>query len=1422
MRMTVREVRLLKAVRHANCVELLDAFKSNSGRVYLVFEYVPSTAYRALANSVAGCPPKTLKLIAWQMLRALTYLHDNKMIHRDIKPANILMDPDTYVAKLCDFGFARMTDCGPRDVQRCTSYVVTRWYRAPEVLVSDEYGPSSDIWSFGCLMAELATRRPLFQGTSTVDQLWRIMRCCGPLTPRQTELMCSDARLQTLVGLMPSAPIKPLRVRLPEVEPRLLELVGMCLALNPAARPTARDLLRLPYFWDLPRYIAGHPQLDAWYREDQAALAAEAASAAAAAARLKAAQAATQAATQAAAQAAAQPAAAAAAPSGSAAAAAGVAVGVAAAAVGGGAKAAAAGGAGAGAVRSSGGQSSMVMALNQAAVAAARAAKAASLKHAAAAVAAADAFAAAPPLQQEQQAPAAPGAGCQAPSAAPDCDPMDVSPAASSGRGHSADAVDAAGQQLSSGGGRNQDQRQHAAKRARAEAAADPVVGRAAAGGSTAAEAAAAAISPVTAANPSKQRLPHMPHGEDQIGSDQQQRQQQQHQQQAEAQAAADCAVDAAAAGSSGSDRRQASSFLGMETADFMNTTAMETTTQPMPAGMLTGLVTPGMSGPQQPVATARNFSSNGGLNLLLHGGAAAVGGGGATSGDGAAAGGGQRISRRNPSMVLLQTQNSMMLMAGEFDNAATPVGAPPPCQQQDGPLPHERPGVTALVTTSGAQPQAATVGGARIKGVRRNVTCIALGNEGQGLAAEASAAAGGRAHARAAAMDGAASAAAHGGGSGVAVKNIVAGGGAGVHGATVSGGIAPRVAPPQLAMRPAPQPHSHTQQSQHHAQASHHPLASHASTGHTAGAAATAELHPAFMRTRAAAAANHTADGAVAAPARNALTGVVSLPAGCAVSANGGGRGSIGMLLEHLSYDAAYAHNGYGIPGSMSGPVPQDTAAGSQQQQHQVQAAGSDQRRFATQYGMLSAQAHATAQDFDAASTSSEAAGRAAAGHSTGYGSGAASTGAGAGTAGLRRSVEGMLQQQTAGGRLFDSSALTRGSHRSLPRRGPSRLSQIGMRPDSPSAAAAAASGEGSNSPSMGLGLTPTSSGQYPAGAAAAMYANNNSAWAALSSGAGVDTGAVDAYGFPANLPSPTLLPHTPTSVDLNNHSGALSAMADVTGMPGTPFSSRNAAAAVCDGGSGGGGGGGGGRLLMVPVAPLSNGPVVASPASRLRRRTVTGDIVSTVSVNSGQVDAPTSAAGTPRAASTRAHRSVDVPFVMSATSGGSPRVPIAATAAAAVAVAAAGGEPPRGISVANRGSTASGIGIIMETGCSVSSPRALPMVSVDSVGSPAPSFSAAAHVGGSQKSMRVTAPAAPAAGGNSERVSPGYRTDPLQQGMDGQRGNSASGGAVFPEAAAAATAPAISQPATGGTSSVGSNINKLVQAFKRVVGKF
>lgn len=175
-------------LKHPNIVNLLEVIQSED-KNYLIFEYVESTVLEKIQNSPGQIDFIEIKKILYQLLLSLSYCHSINIIHRDIKPENLLLSTKG-VLKLCDFGFARI--CKPN--QKLTAYVSTRWYRAPELLVGGKnYYYPVDVWSVGCLFAELITGKPLFPGINDVDTLNKITKICGNLTENLTkEFNCNS------------------------------------------------------------------------------------------------------------------------------------------------------------------------------------------------------------------------------------------------------------------------------------------------------------------------------------------------------------------------------------------------------------------------------------------------------------------------------------------------------------------------------------------------------------------------------------------------------------------------------------------------------------------------------------------------------------------------------------------------------------------------------------------------------------------------------------------------------------------------------------------------------------------------------------------------------------------------------------------------------------------------------------------------------------------------------------------------------------------------------------------------------------------------------------------------------------------------------------------------------------------------------
>uniref|UniRef100_A0A8C7EI30 Cyclin-dependent kinase-like 2 n=1 Tax=Nothoprocta perdicaria TaxID=30464 RepID=A0A8C7EI30_NOTPE len=167
-KMALREIKLLKQLRHENLVNLLEVYKKKK-RWYLVFEFVDHTVLDDLEAFPNGLDYSRVRKYLFQIIRGIAFCHSHNVsiIHRDIKPENILVS-NSGVIKLCDFGFARTLGASG---EAYTDYVATRWYRAPELLVGDiKYGKAVDVWAIGCLVTEMLTGEPLFPGDSDIDQ----------------------------------------------------------------------------------------------------------------------------------------------------------------------------------------------------------------------------------------------------------------------------------------------------------------------------------------------------------------------------------------------------------------------------------------------------------------------------------------------------------------------------------------------------------------------------------------------------------------------------------------------------------------------------------------------------------------------------------------------------------------------------------------------------------------------------------------------------------------------------------------------------------------------------------------------------------------------------------------------------------------------------------------------------------------------------------------------------------------------------------------------------------------------------------------------------------------------------------------------------------------------------------------------------
>ncbi|XP_053347338.1 mitogen-activated protein kinase 15 [Clarias gariepinus] len=247
---TFREIMLLQEFGdHPNIIKLLNVIRAQNDKdIYLVFEYMDTDLHAVIKK---GSLLKDIhkRYIMYQLLKATKYLHSGNVIHRDQKPSNILLDADCFV-KLCDFGLARSLSQMQEDAVNpaLTDYVATRWYRAPEILLgSTRYTKGVDMWSLGCILGEMLLGKPLFPGTSTMNQIEKIMSAIQHPVPEDVVAIRSEygASVIQRMLLRPQVPLRDLMQ--PSVPPDALDLLQRLLVFNPDKRLTAEEALQHSY-----------------------------------------------------------------------------------------------------------------------------------------------------------------------------------------------------------------------------------------------------------------------------------------------------------------------------------------------------------------------------------------------------------------------------------------------------------------------------------------------------------------------------------------------------------------------------------------------------------------------------------------------------------------------------------------------------------------------------------------------------------------------------------------------------------------------------------------------------------------------------------------------------------------------------------------------------------------------------------------------------------------------------------------------------------------------------------------------------------------------------------------------------------------------------------------------------------------------
>lgn len=250
---TLREMKLLRHFRHNNVIAIKDVYIPSSAGpdfqdVYIVSGLMDTDLHHIISSGQT-LTDQHYQYFTYQILSALKHIHSANVLHRDLKPSNILVNGNCDL-KICDFGLARVN---PEEQVNLTAYVATRWYRAPEIIISyKEYTKAVDMWSVGCVLGEILNRRPLFPGRDHLHQLHLITDVTGTPSASDLESINSDRAARRYVeDHLMNKPRKPMKELFPNANELLLDLLEKMLVFDPRKRITVEEALEHPYMESL-------------------------------------------------------------------------------------------------------------------------------------------------------------------------------------------------------------------------------------------------------------------------------------------------------------------------------------------------------------------------------------------------------------------------------------------------------------------------------------------------------------------------------------------------------------------------------------------------------------------------------------------------------------------------------------------------------------------------------------------------------------------------------------------------------------------------------------------------------------------------------------------------------------------------------------------------------------------------------------------------------------------------------------------------------------------------------------------------------------------------------------------------------------------------------------------------------------------